>query len=1014
MSYSNETLSGNILINGINENTNTNSTYSANITGIRKKTNTPINESIFVAKGDTVTINPPLQIDTETNELCREVYATATGGTGNYTYYLTYFNDSTVQSENGIFRGLIHSDFTVSVKDSEGCEDSQYIQLPFYGEIPQTPNISIVPKTIPSPDVSLTTDTTGIFSYVWFLDSVQIPNSNSPIISITQSGNYQVKVISVAGCESNLSDNFLINWYPINIDDAFVDDVRCFGEENGRIVVAASVGEGNLEYSLGGQPFISTGSFNQLEAGEYTVFIRGSQNTNYVISRVFSVSQPDPIEVVVLEQTGPSCPGENTGNIRVAASGGTGESYQYEISGDEENINNSGVFGGLSEGSYTIWVYDEAGCSTSVDLSLTPQTDDVPSTPQIFLENPQSPTSDVFISSDNLDFFRYVWYLNGVEIPNSDNPRFQVTQSGTYQLQAFSESGCGSKISEPYALNWYPINMGETFVENVRCFMENNGRIEISATVGEGTLEYSIDGQNFISTNSFNQLEAGEYTVFIRGSQNTNYVISRVFSVSQPDPIEVVVLEQTGPSCPGENTGNIRVAASGGTGESYQYEISGDEENINNSGVFGGLSEGSYTIWVYDEGGCSTSVDLSLTPQTDDVPSTPQIFLENPQNPSSEVLLSSDNTESFRYVWFRNEVEIPNSDNPRLQVTQSGTYQLQAFSESGCGSEISEPYAINWYPINIGETFVENVRCFGGNNGRIEISATVGEGTLEYSIDGHNFISINSFNQLEAGEYTVFIRGSQNTNYVIRRVFSVSQPDPIEVVVLEQTGPSCPNETSGRIRVAANGGNGNYTFEIPSEGIINSDGEFEGFAEGIFSLIARDENGCERTVEIQLSAQADFPPIPVISILGPDGTPSGVRLASSSTINNQWIINGFEVPNGTEQFYEIRQPGIYQVRVTNEFGCSAISESLVISEITPNRIFSSKIYPNPAEGFIKVTFEQPTILGTLKLFSANGTLVKDLGSNIQVQDFIEINLENIAPGFYILLLDKELIRFLKK
>ena len=46
------------------------------------------------------------------------------------------------------------------------------------------------------------------------------------------------------------------------------------------------------------------------------------------------------------------------------------------------------------------------------------------------------------------------------------------------------------------------------------------GAIEVSVTEGDGSYEYSLDGNNFTSNNAFTGLEPGNYTITIRDENN--------------------------------------------------------------------------------------------------------------------------------------------------------------------------------------------------------------------------------------------------------------------------------------------------------------------------------------------------------------------------------------------------------------------------------------------------------------------------------------------------------------
>lgn len=70
------------------------------------------------------------------------------------------------------------------------------------------------------------------------------------------------------------------------------------------------------------------------------------------------------------------------------------------------------------------------------------------------------------------------------------------------------------------------------------------------------------------------------------------------------------------------------------------------------------------------------------------------------------------------------------------------------------------------------------------------------------------------------------------------------------------------------------------------------------------------------------------------TVAAPDGLEAcvggSVVLGSNYGAGNQWFKNAASIPNATEFTYTATQPGFFQVRVTNTFGCTAISDSVEV------------------------------------------------------------------------------------
>lgn len=627
--------------------------------------------------------------------------------------------------------------------------------------------------------------------------------------------------------------------------------------------------------------------------------------------------------------------------------------------------------------------------------------------PTISVSTDEGQTSDTVYLVSNVGN-KNIWFRNGEEIKGQNGQKLKLEESGTYQVKAISMSGCES-VSDEYDIDWYPIRI-QINVENPTCFGLENGTLSVSATGGEGPLEYSLNGKPFVSKSSFDSLGAGDYTVYVRGAESLNYVESRSFTIREPEQLELIVLEEKGPDCTGENSGSIRVSAKGGSG-AYSYRISNPQQS-NNTGIFSGLPAGDFMLTVRDQNGCEVTEEVILN-AIGDIPPTPTIRIDTDEGPSNVVNLVSSSTSGNIWIW--NGIEIEGANEQYLQIRDGGKYEVKVISGSGCESKTSDSLNIKWYPIKISPPVVENPTCSDLENGKLQISATVGEGTLSYSLDGLNYRSGSSFENLPAGEYIFYIRGSQNLNYVENRPFTVSQPEPLALVILEEKGPNCLGENSGIIRASATGGTGPYSFQVSNQQQSNNNGIFQGLPEGVFLLTARDQNGCEAIREVSLETIGQFPPIPVISFRGPDGTPSGVGLVSSSLLNNQWVRDDVDIPGATEQIFVIEQAGVYRVRVASEEGCSSISDPIVLTSLEEEeRLIRISMYPNPAEQYVKIDFHKPTEIQMLRIFDMKGLLVKSFEHNLFVEEYLEIDLNGLEAGIYFIhLKNKEFYQVLK-
>jgi hypothetical protein len=188
--------------------------------------------------------------------------------------------------------------------------------------------------------------------------------------------------------------------------------------------------------------------------------------------------------------------------------------------------------------------------------------------------------------------------------------------------------------------------------------------------------------------------------------------------------------------------------------------------------------------------------------------------------------------------------------------------------------------------------------------------------------------------------------------------------------------------------------------------------------EGEHSIAIKDANGCEVSLVGNIIAQGDQPEIPTITVDGTDGISTQLFLQSSSNENNQWLKNGEWIEGATDPTLEITAPGAYEVMVTGGSGCTAISESLVITSSPELRNTQIRFYPNPVQNIGQLDFARSIQLDRITIFNANGVIIKTISRPIGPSSNYYIDFSQIPRGVYVVQLEAlglfERIRIYKK
>ena len=237
-----------------------------------------------------------------------------------------------------------------------------------------------------------------------------------------------------------------------------------------------------------------------------------------------------------------------------------------------------------------------------------------------------------------------------------------------------------------------PINISALNVTDVSCAGDENGSVTIEASGGVGSLLYSssADSANYSSSNTIEGLAPGEYTAYVRGNNN-NYIESRTFTISGPEPLALSSPEVQGVDCASDANGSINISVSGGAGSGYAYRL-GDAD-YQSTGTFDNLPAGTYTLTARDANECTISTDVTI-PFDRTAPEAPTIRRSDESDEVRELSLIAENVAAGATLqWYRNDEAIAGATNTEVAITEAGNYYVIA-SNGGCASQASEAIAI--------------------------------------------------------------------------------------------------------------------------------------------------------------------------------------------------------------------------------------------------------------------------------------------------------------------------------
>lgn len=182
-------------------------------------------------------------------------------------------------------------------------------------------------------------------------------------------GVYTATLTNAAGCDSVLT----LNFYLITIDVLLDQNVSCNGANDGSAIATAVGGTGNFSYDLDGANTYAnvTGSFYGLTPGTHTICAMESPSGAIVCGTV-TITQPDPISIVLTVDSTVSCLG-NDGGISAVVTGGTTIAQPY-LTTWSGGVNSGSPYDtyvtGLTPGTYTLTVEDDHACFATASITV--------------------------------------------------------------------------------------------------------------------------------------------------------------------------------------------------------------------------------------------------------------------------------------------------------------------------------------------------------------------------------------------------------------------------------------------------------------------------------------------------------------------------------------------------------------------------------------------------------------------------------------------------------------------
>tara|TARA_B100000768_G_scaffold181863_1_gene206968 strand:+ start:1108 stop:3513 length:2406 start_codon:yes stop_codon:yes gene_type:complete len=412
-------------------------------------------------------------------------------------------------------------------------------------------------------------------------------------------GVYTVNAMDGAGCIASVDVEMAVP-EAITLTASLTESVSCAGDNDAVISGEAAGGAGDYTFSLTPN-FSETASdlyFDGLAAGLYTVY---AQDANGCTAQSIAISVANPQQLSVTVAGGQSnildatCADSEDGQIVVLTLGGAGTQQSMEFSTDGVNYAPGNVLYVLG-GTYTIYAMDVNGCIGASTVEYTVGAPD-----PIVID---ASVTDILCFGDqngmvsfNADGGNGGLTFSFNEGESSDVTLFGDLLPGDYVILATDVEDCQAEVVATVGDATELIASASS--EDVTCFGDTNGSVEISGAGGTNLYEYSADGTDFGSSPIYIDLTPGIYSYYVQDSNGCQASVEA--TINEPDELTVTgaITNDTG-----AGDGALDIDVAGGNGGNM-FAWSGPDAFTSADEDLTGIVAGEYTVTITDMNGCS-------------------------------------------------------------------------------------------------------------------------------------------------------------------------------------------------------------------------------------------------------------------------------------------------------------------------------------------------------------------------------------------------------------------------
>ena len=816
--------------------------------------------------------------------------------------------------------------------------------------------------------VTSVTGVTGTPTYAW---AHETNNTNTTTVTPATSTVYTVTVTGDNGCQVVKTQNIVVNPLPT----VTVQPVTVCAGQGTATLSAVGTGVPTLQYEWKDASNQTVGNDATLTVDApatettYTVTVKdGNQCTNTATG---TISVYTPVQVTV--NNAEIC-ADGTATLTAALAGQSNALYSwapstYLSAATGASVTFSGAAASTTAYTVTVTGTDDHNCTSTATSTITvnplpavaispvaqlcPSAGSTPitaevttttATPYTFswnastgltlsVQTDNAATSQVTASFAPACSSSYTVNLNIEDAKGCTATAEPVTI--TVKDEAAPEIGTIADVTATAAGNCQYVmpNLSATVLavtqDNV-CGYTGNAVTFVSQSVPAGTSYTQTTSQQTIVVNVVVKDACGN-----TANKDVNVIIpANDFTATITDPYAI---------CYGADATTITVTPSNASGTvTYNWSSSTSESYIisNNVITVTPTANTTYNVTATDGNGCTVELNTTVTVNALPVVTVSNATVCNGQG-TAELVATVTGAEPFTYVWKDANNQTVGENNATLTLVNPAVaqdYTVTVTDDHGCVNSGTGHLSLDTIPnIQITNTLPAEVCA----NSTLQLTADKGEtyvweAPTGVTLSATTGASVN-FSATTAGQYTVTVTGT-NSNGCHAPANITITVNALPVPEITSTDLSiCQGQQTTTLTVT--GATGEYKWNNnKTDQTITVD------AAGTYTVTVTDAKGCKGSASATVTAN----PMPTVTLAAdnaticPDGqqsavltaTANGGTLENGNTYTYVWTLGETTITPAVPTTYTTSVTGTYKVKVTDDQGCYAESNTVIINNHT--------------------------------------------------------------------------------